>query len=109
MMDKFPEAFKRFEKKVSLRNVETFRQLALLMASWSGPKWMYSRRQMEALAVEARKRGIPTDDVWVKERRVTRSPWISQTTWKNEAITIRGKSQQRYRDIKTGRFIKKPS
>jgi hypothetical protein len=56
-MDKFPEAFRRFEKQVSLRNIESFRQLTSAMASWAGPKWMYTRKQMEALAAEARKRG----------------------------------------------------
>ena len=40
-------------------------------------------------------------------RSVFRSHWIWQPTWKYETNTVRGKSQQRYRDIKTGRFIKK--
>ena len=30
-------------------------------------------------------------------------------TWRCETVTVRGKSQSIYRDIKTGRFIKKPS
>jgi hypothetical protein len=106
-MDKFPEAFRRFEQQVSLRNVESFRQLALLMGSWGGPKWVPTQRQIDALAIEARKRGITVQDE--RERNVHHStPWTSHPTWKHETITIKGKSQQRYRDIKTGRFIKKP-
>jgi hypothetical protein len=104
--DKFPEAFRRLEKQVSLRNVESFRQLTLLTASWAGPKWVYSKRQMEALAIEARRLGIPFHSE--KERRASYSHWTSKSTWKYETINVRGKSQQRYRDIKTGRFIKKP-
>jgi len=29
-------------------------------------------------------------------------------TWRYETVTVRGKSQVRYRDLQTGRFIKKP-
>jgi len=105
-MDKFPEAFRRLEQQVSLRNVVSFKQLTLVTASWAGPKWVYSRRQMDALAIEARRLGIPVHGE--RERKTHYSPWISQPTWKYETINIRGKSQQRYRDIKTGRFIKKP-
>ena len=105
-MDKFPEAFGRFENRVRVYDIESFRQLTLAFASWSGPNWRGTRRQMEALVVEARRFGIPVHGE--RERKIRYSPWISQTTWKYEAITVRGKSQQRYRDIKTGRFIKKP-
>jgi len=29
-------------------------------------------------------------------------------TWRFEKVTVRNKPQNRYRDLKTGRFIKKP-
>jgi len=106
-MDKFPEAFRRLEKQVSLRNVESFKQLTLLISSWAGPKLVYSKRQMDALAVQARRLDIPVQGE--RERRVQYSHWTSQLTWKYETINVRGKSQQGYRDIKTGCFIKKPS
>ena len=57
--DRFPEAFRRFEQQVSLRNIVSFKQLTLAMASWAGPKCKYTRKQMEALADEAQRRGIP--------------------------------------------------
>ena len=58
-MDKFPEAFKRFEHKVNVKKIETFRQLTLAFGSWAGEKWRSTSRQMDALAIEARKRRIP--------------------------------------------------
>jgi hypothetical protein len=104
--DRFPEAFRRFEKQVSFRNIKNFRQLTLVFESWAGQKWVPTYRQMNALADEAQRRGIP---VYIeRERRVFRSNWISQPTWRYETVTVKGKSQQRYRDIKTGRFVKKP-
>jgi hypothetical protein len=100
-MDKFPDAFRRFEQQVSLKNIVSFRQLALATGSWSGPKWIPSQRQIEALADEARKRRLPVQDE--RERNVRHSiPWISKSIWKFETISVRGKSQQQYRDNKTG-------
>jgi hypothetical protein len=81
---RFPEAFRRFEQQVSLRDIESFRQLTLTFASWAGSKTLEEREEF------------------------SHPLWISQPTWKYETINVRGKSQQRYRDIKTGRFIKKP-
>jgi len=34
--------------------------------------------------------------------------YYSTVTWKYETVTVKGKSQDRYRDLKTGRLIKKP-
>jgi hypothetical protein len=31
-----------------------------------------------------------------------------KATWRHETITVKDKSQNRYRDLQTGRFIKKP-
>jgi len=94
------------ERRVNVHEIETFRQLTLAFASWAGSKWHGTRRQIDALSVEAQRLGIPIHGEI--ERRICHSHWISQLTWKYETITIKGKSQQRYRDIKTGRFIKKP-
>jgi hypothetical protein len=67
--------------------------------------------QMMALKVEARKLGIPV----VFERRpsvaprgVAHVPERVALTWRHEVVTVRGSSQHRYRDLKTGRFIRKP-
>jgi hypothetical protein len=50
---------------------------------------------------EARKIGIPV----VGDRRVIRVPSV---WWRHETVMVRGKGQTRYRDVKSGRFIKKP-
>jgi hypothetical protein len=66
---------------------------------------------MNALAVEARKRGIP----FVAEgRQIAREKGAAHVserktvTWRFEVVSVRGSSQDRYRDLKTGRFIRKP-
>ena len=106
-LDKFPEAFDRFEERGNVDDIASFRELLYAFASWAGQKWYGTRRQMEALADEAQRRGIAVYNE--RERNVRHYPsWISQPTWKRETITIKGKSQQRYRDLKTGRFVKKP-
>ena len=61
--------------------------------------------QNRALAVEARRIGIP---VFVEGTPVARVYGRTAVTWRHEVVTVKGKSQVRYRDLKTGRFIKKP-
>ena len=102
-MDKFPEAFDRFENKISVDEIRSFRELTFAFGSWAGQKWFGTIRQVEALAVEARKRGIP-----VYGMRERKRAYYQTKTWTHETFTLRGMSQQRYRDLKTGRFIKKP-
>ena len=69
-------------------------------------------RQREALKDEAKRR-----DYFEKfrEKRVNRPRYAkrqtqvyARRTWRHETVTVRGKPQVRYRDLKTGRFIKKP-
>ena len=68
---------------------------------WAGEKWIPTYKQLEALKNEARKIGIPVVGV----RRVIRVPSV---WWRIETVMVRGKGQARYRDLKSGRFIKKP-
>ena len=56
-------------------------------------------KKIGALKVEARKHRFSVHE----ERRPT-----IQTVWRHETLTVKGKLQSRYRDLKTGRFIKKP-
>ena len=104
-MDRFPEAFNRFEEVVDVRRIESFRQLRLAFASWAGWKWHDTYMQNRALANEAHKLGIP---VSIGRRPVARHHGRTAVTWRHEVVTVKGKSQIRYRDLKTGRFIKKP-
>lgn len=58
-MDKFPEAFRRFEETVDIDRIESFRQLRAEFAMWAGRNWKNTASQNRALAIEAVQRGIP--------------------------------------------------
>jgi hypothetical protein len=62
-MDKFPEAFRRFESAVNIDSIHSFDKLHSAFRLWSGRRWKESPRQKEALAIEARERGfeVPLD------------------------------------------------
>lgn len=66
-MDEFPSAFKRFEEKVDVSRIETFRQLKLAFQIWAGKKWLDTPKQVEALRVEAVRLGIPEVEVTIEE------------------------------------------
>jgi len=67
-MDKFPEAFRRFEDRVSTRNIKTFEQLTLAFSGWAGSKWRDTDRQNDALAIQAGKLGIQTEGYYRREQ-----------------------------------------
>jgi hypothetical protein len=68
--DKFPEAFRRFKQRVNVNNIQTFRQLTLAFGSWSGERWRGTSRQMDALAVQARKLGIEPTGYRAREEQI---------------------------------------
>ena len=108
-MDRFPEAFHRFEKVVDLRNFRSGRQLKYAFTHWAGKRWIDSYLQNKALEIEAEKRGIiPRRLPRYFPRYFERSHVSTKRTWRHETVTVRGKPQPRYRDLRTGRFIKKP-
>jgi hypothetical protein len=82
-MDKFPEAFKRFKQKVHVKNIKTFGQLTLAFGSWSGKKWRGTFRQMDALAVQAKRLRIPLEGHKSRQQQV-RAIFI-QTAQQREA------------------------
>ncbi len=94
-LDKFPEAFRRFEEVRDVDKIPNFRQLEMEYGLWAGEKWRATQRQRSALAVEAQKRGIP---LTIEKTR----------SWKHEMVIIRSRSFDRFRDLRTGRFIRKP-
>ena len=75
-----------------------------------GSKWYPTHRQLEALKDEARRRGyfmgFQIKRINYPSNKQRQS--YSRQTWKHETVKVRGKPQVRYRDLKTGRFIKKP-
>jgi hypothetical protein len=108
----FQEAFDRMERDTNSRECETLKELRLVAKSYFGSKWYPTNRQLYALKDEAKRRGYFER---FTEKRVSRPRYAqrqsysyAKRTWRHENVTVRGKSQVRYRDLKTGRFIKKP-
>lgn len=84
-MDKFPEAYRRFEKVVDTKNIKKFEQLKLAFQSWNIKPYL-TQKQTRALGVEAEKRGIiPVHQVHVSYVRQTKSGErrISFVAWRN--------------------------
>lgn len=57
-MDRFPEAFKRFERDVDVRSFRSYRDLAYGFSYWAGKRWVDSYAQNRALKNEAEKLGF---------------------------------------------------
>ncbi len=105
MPDRFPEAFRRFEKVVYVKRFKNYQQLAYAFNSWAGKRWRDTYKQNLALKREARKIGID-GEIPAYYRQIQTG--FQKTTWKYETVKVKGKFQERYRDLKTGRFIRKP-
>jgi hypothetical protein len=39
-MDRFPEAFERFEKDVDISNIKSYSELAYAFSYWAGKRWV---------------------------------------------------------------------
>jgi len=111
-MDKFPEAFRRFEGDVDVGRFESYHQLTLAFQSWAGQRWKGTTRQYDALDREARNLGFEAPNSYGYRRvslRSSRDVFFSEIRgWREENFLVNGKSRTMYRDVKTGRFIKKP-
>ena len=105
-MDKFPEAFERFESDVDVDRFDSYRELIYAFQWWAGEKWIGSHKQWKALNAEAENLGFETPDFLREELEDNRE--CLQSSWRREILNLRGKARSVYRDIKTGRFIKKP-
>jgi hypothetical protein len=64
--------------------------------------------QWEALNAEAENLGFETPDFIREELEDMGSSRYSRSSWRRETVNLRGRARSVYRDIKTGRFIKKP-
>ena len=105
-MDRFPEAFRRFERLVDMKSFRSYRELAYGFSHWANKRWIDSHKQNVALKREAEKRGYRDTKIpayFERQKQVS-----TKRTWRRETVNVRGKSQNRYRDLRTGRFIKKP-
>jgi len=108
----FEEAFDRLERKTNARNCRSLDELRLIAEWYFGHKF-HTDRQYEALRDEAKRRGY--FERWAMMEKQRELPWYAQrqpqvsTTrrYRRETLIVRGKSQVRYRDLRTGRFTKK--
>lgn len=55
-MDKFPEAFKRFEEKVNTKDFNDYTKLRNAFTNWARKKWMDTPKQEKALDRELEKK-----------------------------------------------------
>jgi hypothetical protein len=111
----FEEAFDRMEKYTNVRNCRSLDELRLVAERFFGDKWYPTDKQKEALIDEAERRGYFERWKELQKEKEKKLPWYARTqpevstqTYRHETVTVRGKSQVRYRYLKTGRFIKKP-
>jgi hypothetical protein len=114
-MDRFPEAFERFVMDVKVDRLRSYSELLYSFQWWAGGKWRGTARQWRAFNAEAERLGF---DVPSFVREEVRESWRSSfygyegrqqpVSYRHEVVVVRGNSQDRYRDRKTGRFIKKP-
>ena len=108
----FQEAFDRMERDTNSRDCRSLDELRLVAERYFDGKWYPTNRQLEALKDEARRRDY--FERWEKKKDAIQSyaqrqPQVSaERTWRREIVTVRGKPQVRHRDLRTGRFIKKP-
>ena len=80
---------------------------------WPGRNWKGAAKQWEAFDREAENLGLAPSTIYGNATRQRFSTNVSAgkakaVTWKYEVVNVKGKPQNRYRDLKTGRFIKKP-
>jgi len=100
MLDRFPEAFRRFERRVDVDRIQSFEQLTLAFRVWAGRQWRGTWKQREALRIEADRLGIPAIiERFRVEARPSYTSWFRVEHYKGKTV---------YRNLITGRFIRKP-
>lgn len=101
MVDRFPEAFRRYEKTVDTKGMKGFKQLLISFSLWGQKKTPMTKKQIKGLAIEAKKIDIKAymDERGFRNKATGR---FEKTPTKESVSYIR------YRDPLTGRFMKKP-
>jgi hypothetical protein len=112
-MDKFPEAFRRFENDVDISKFESYHQFITAFRWWGGQRWKGTAKQWRALNREAENLGFNVPNVYrdsMRGKRYSEVYYVEEraSTWRMETVNVKGAKQARYRDLRTGRFIKKP-
>ena len=93
-MDKFPEAFRRFEQQVNIKGIRNFAPIEMMFSHWAGKKWLLTYKQSLALAREADKRGIKNITVpeWVEKQPKHRQLTAHSRYGKRHAVRTSGVS-----------------
>ncbi len=104
-MDKFPEAFRRYEDKVDVDKKWTFQQLLTSFSEWGKDKWIESKKQKKALAIEADLIGIKPhekQEIRFEEKLISYvNKYGTQVTY-----TQKARIQVAFRNLITGRYEK---
>ena len=123
MVDRFPDAFDRFEERVDVDNLQSASELISSFSLFQG--YNATSKQIDGLRNESIKRRLGFDwslPKWVKKKDYwvyyqSRKGYVNvkrvvqaekRRVYVKATFNVRGKPQTRYRDSKTGRFIKKP-
>ena len=107
MTDKFPPAFKRFEEKVDIDNVNTLKELIDEFKNWGLKKAPITKLQRKGLAIEGVKIGI--DPIyttrWFRKERD-----IQYTTKTGKIVSYHQSAKfiEGNRNALTGKFSGKP-
>jgi hypothetical protein len=104
MVDRFPEAFERFERQVNVGNFDNYRQLAYAFALWAGKRWVDSYLQNLALKREGERLGfkdakIPDYFERIKPRVTVfkrRGRAVRRRKWKRKVRITRVKKSVRW-------------
>ena len=114
-MDKFPEAFARFESEVDVDSFDSFHELIVAFRWWAGKRWKGTRMQRRALNAEVKRLASSYPRLGLSKTGERRGSdfYASKKQrkaiyWRREFVTVKGRPQNRYRDLNTGRFIRKP-
>jgi len=97
-MDKFPEAFRRFEQRVHIEDFESYREMSYAFGHWAGKRWVDSYLQNKALAREGERLGF--EDVTIPYKfhaRARREKWTK--SYKKRAKKRRKAVKKKYKGI----------
>jgi hypothetical protein len=110
ILQNYSEMFARLERQVEMKCCRNYEEVKMMMESWMGSKWRETSGQLKLVRIECKRLGIP-----VRLEGKPRAPsergfvHVSQApSWRHETVTVKGKSQERYRDLQSGRFIQNP-
>ena len=75
MVDRFPEAFRRFEEVVDVDDIESYAQLRRSFAYWAGKRWRDSYMQNRALKKQGKRLGFKDAELPSYLRNKTSYAW----------------------------------